>query len=87
MEDNVQTSKFRFKKYQVVKSSIDFNDDKTLEREYAMHITPSGKKIGKDFKLKLEINIEDKNEAYKAYVAMIGDFEFTYFCFPVYPVF
>ena len=76
MEINTKNNPFRFKKYRVVKSTIELSKDKDIDTEFSLSITPSGVVREKEFELQLDVNVKDKSNAYQVFVSMIGVFEF-----------
>ena len=76
MELNTKDNPFRFKRYRVVKSTIELLDNKEPDTEYSLAITPFGIVQEKEFELKLDVSIKDKSNVYQVFVSMVGVFEF-----------
>jgi len=76
MEINTKNNPFKFKKYSVVKSTIELLEGKEPDTEYSLSIIPFGIIREKEFELKLDVNIKDKSDVYQVFVSMVGIFEF-----------
>lgn len=76
MEINTKNNLFRFKKYKVIKSTIELLGDKDPDSDFSLSITPFGVVKEKEFELRLDVNIRDKSDVYRVFVSMVGVFEF-----------
>lgn len=76
MKIETKDNPFRFKRYKVVESKINFSGDKNPGKEYSLTITPSGVVKEKEFELTLNVEIKDEYDIYQVFVSIVGLFEF-----------
>lgn len=71
-------ARFRFKKYHILKSSIEFYDISTIDKELEIEIKKSDEvnDEANNFKLSFDINIKDKNKSFNIDISTEGFFEF-----------
>jgi preprotein translocase subunit SecB len=78
MNDKTKISKFQFKGFKIINSSIEIQEQKDIGETFNLSFNPSGKLLKKEhiFRLYLETVIKDDFNALKINVVAVADYHF-----------